>query len=81
MIENKTATVSTKRRFYSMKETAQILGVSHITVFNHCKNKAIPSVLLGHRRLIPRAFIEELVEKANRKEAEKTQINPYLIEH
>jgi predicted DNA-binding transcriptional regulator AlpA len=69
MIENEPATVSTKRRFYSMKETAAILGISNITVFNHCRSKAIPSVLLGHRRLVPRAFIEELAEKANRQEA------------
>ena len=59
------ANVNSKRKFYSLKETAEILGLASITVFYHCKAKIFPSVLIGHRRLIPKAFIDSLEDKAN----------------
>ncbi len=62
--ENKKA-VNTTRKFYSMRETAEILGIAYITVFENCKRGNIPSVKVGQKRLVSVDYIDRLVEQSN----------------
>jgi len=49
-----------EKRFYSMKEVAEILGCSYLTVWGLCNRKELPSKLLGNKRYIPIQAIAEL---------------------
>ena len=57
------AEVSEARRFLSMEEVSKIFGVAYLTIFRGCQNKEIPSVKLGNRRFIPRAWVDDLATK------------------
>jgi excisionase family DNA binding protein len=50
-----------ERRYCSVKECAEALGLSTATVNRRLRDKSIPSQKLGYRVLIPIAFIEGLV--------------------
>ena len=45
--------------------TAQILGLSRTVVFGLMRDGKLASILIGRRRLITRAAIEEFINKAS----------------
>ncbi len=47
-------------KFYSVKETAQILNITRAGVYGLVKKGKIPHLRLGDRILIPKKFIDEL---------------------
>lgn len=49
-----------ERALYSIKETAEILGVSRSTVERRLADGTVPGVRIGARRLIPAAYIRSL---------------------
>ena len=50
------------KQFLLEQEVAEILRISLPTVGRRIKDKEIPSVQVGRRRLIPAAFIEGLYQ-------------------
>lgn len=46
-------------RFVSLAAAAVMLGIGETTVWHMTKAGQLPTVLLGRRRLIPRAVLEE----------------------
>lgn len=51
-------------RFYSVRQTAEILNVSYLTAYRKITDKEIPSIRLGRKILVPAVFIESLVTQA-----------------
>jgi excisionase family DNA binding protein len=45
--------------FLSVKETAEVLGVSPITIYRGISSGEIPVKKIGSRQLIPRSWLEE----------------------
>jgi excisionase family DNA binding protein len=52
------------QQFYTVAQTAKVLGVSSLTVYRRTSTGEIPSTRMGRKVLIPAAFIEALVAKA-----------------
>lgn len=52
------------RKFYTTNETAEILGVSRLWIYEAIKAGRIPSVKLGKRHLIPAKYLRSLEERA-----------------
>ena len=51
---------------YSIREAAEVLGVSKSYLYLLVKQKEIPSLQLGKRRVIPKTFLEQWIqEKVN----------------
>lgn len=57
------------RRFLSVRETCDELGISRPTLNRRFADGSIPSVRLGGKRLILRETIEGIVESARSAEA------------
>ena len=55
---------SGNKNFYSVRETAERLSISQITVYRRIENNLWPSVCAGTRRLIPANLIESLEAEA-----------------
>ena len=53
-----------ERKFYSVIETASMLGCTEITIRRWVMDGTIGSVKIGGRRLIPVKTIEALIAKA-----------------
>ncbi len=53
-----------ERKFYSVDETASMLGCTEVTIRRWVMDGTIGSVKIGGRRLIPTKVIEELIERA-----------------
>lgn len=53
--------VPAPRLTYSIAETAKLLSVSQLTVKKYCYNGQLKSRLLGRRRLIPHAALEQFI--------------------
>lgn len=53
----------TGRRFLSVAETADALGVSDDLVYELTARREIPSIRLGRRVMVPAAAVDELVER------------------
>ena len=51
-------------KFYTVRETAEALHVSYLTVFRKITEKEFPSIRLGRKILVPAAFIDSLVTQA-----------------
>jgi excisionase family DNA binding protein len=68
LTESKEGTM-TERLAYSIAEAAEAIGISRDTVYRLIQRAEVHSVLVGKRRLIPRASLLELMGVAN-KEAE-----------
>lgn len=49
---------------YSMREVAELLGITQATVSRRADLGEIPTIKIGARRLIPRAYIEGLFAQA-----------------
>ena len=47
------------KRFYSIKEVSQILGVSKSQLYEYVYRKKIPAKRLGKRILIPVDYVEQ----------------------
>lgn len=58
------ATVPSGRLAHSVIEAAALLGISRTSVYTLLTSGALRSVRVAGRRLIPRAAIEELLNKA-----------------
>lgn len=51
---------------YSIREAAEVLGVSKSYLYLLVKQKEIPSLQLGKRRVIPKSYLEQWIqEKVN----------------
>jgi excisionase family DNA binding protein len=50
----------TERRFYSLEETAAMLGVSRQTLENWWRRGTLRTVKIGGRRLVPAIALDEL---------------------
>jgi excisionase family DNA binding protein len=53
-----------KGEFYSVRQTAEVLNVSYLTVFKKVTKKEFPSIRMGRKILVPVAFIEGLIAQA-----------------
>lgn len=53
-----------QRRFYSVPETAQLLGVSAMTVYRSIASKEIPAIRIRNRLIIPATYIDRIVNAA-----------------
>lgn len=61
--------VSQPLRFYSVSETADILGVSEMTLYRQIRADAFPAIRVGNRLVVPARCLEEMVETAFKKNA------------
>jgi excisionase family DNA binding protein len=52
------------RRTYTVTETARILGISRSSAYEAVRRGELPSITIGHRILIARATIDELLGDA-----------------
>lgn len=50
---------STERKFYSVDEAAEKLGIASISVYRNIQQGKIPSKRVGGRLLIPGSFVEK----------------------
>lgn len=57
---------------FSVKETAQMLGISKASAYQAVTRQDIPTVRIGKRLLVPSWYIERL----NLRPAEKVQVQP-----
>lgn len=48
------------KKFFSVKEVAEILGVSRSLIYAKVCNGEIPSRRIGRRILIPASYVEEI---------------------
>jgi len=53
---------TSERLTYSIKETAQVLGLSRNSVYQGCLRGEIPSIRIGKRILIPKAALLKILE-------------------
>lgn len=53
---------------YSVAETAEVLGIGRTMVFELIRTKRLPSMKIGHRRLVARADVEAFVERLRSEE-------------
>ncbi len=49
------------KKFFSVKEVAELLGVSKSLVYSKICNGQIPSRRIGRRILIPASYVEEIL--------------------
>ncbi|WP_354142504.1 helix-turn-helix domain-containing protein [Bradyrhizobium sp. NP1] len=54
---------SEPRRTYTVREAAAILGVGAATLYRAIERKEVPFIGIGRRRLIPRVWVDQQVEK------------------
>ena len=59
-----------ERKFFSVNETASMLGCTKVTVRRWVMDGTIGSIKIGGRRLIPRKVIDELIARARPREDE-----------
>ena len=52
------------RSTWTVRETAEELGIATSTVYHYVESGILPSVRLGRRRLIPCAAVDALLKKA-----------------
>ena len=61
-----TSTATTQPlRFYSVSETADMLGVSEMTLYRQIRANAFPAIRIGNRLVIPARCLEEMVDAAS----------------
>lgn len=56
-----------ERLVLSCKETAQLLGLSVGSVYQGLKTGQIPCIVIGRRKIIPRAALEKMLAEASNK--------------
>jgi excisionase family DNA binding protein len=52
------------QQFYTVRQTADVLSISTLTVYRRTATGEIPSTRMGRKVLIPAAYIENLVTQA-----------------
>jgi excisionase family DNA binding protein len=52
------------RQFYTVRQTADALSISALTVYRRTATGEIPSTRMGRKVLIPAKYIENLVTQA-----------------
>jgi excisionase family DNA binding protein len=52
------------RDSFSVKETAEILGIGRNSAYDAVNSREIPSIRIGNRLLVPRAALERMLEGA-----------------
>jgi excisionase family DNA binding protein len=52
------------KQFYTVRQTAEVLNVSYLTVFRKVTSKEIPSIRMGRKILVPVTFIEGFLAQA-----------------
>jgi len=52
------------KKFLTVDEVAQTLGLSRITIYQMTRKRRIPSVKIGSKRLIPAKWLDDLAEAA-----------------
>lgn len=52
-----------KRRVYTIEETAELLGVGRSTAYDAARRGELPVVRLGRRILVPREALHQLLVK------------------
>jgi excisionase family DNA binding protein len=57
-----------ERKFYSVDETASMLGCTSVTIRRWVGNGTLPSIKLGGRRLISVDTVNSLIQQAQSKE-------------
>jgi excisionase family DNA binding protein len=57
-----------ERKFFSVDETAAMLGCTSVTIRRWVGNGTLPSIKLGGRRLIAAGTVNNLVQQAQLKE-------------
>lgn len=55
-----------QKQFYSITELATILGFSRSGIYGLIKKGAIPYTRLGDRVLIPRSFVDDMLNSVNK---------------
>ncbi len=58
---------------YSMKEVAEILGVSKSLIYDLAKRKEIPVIHIGSRIVLPAKSLEEFLDTSIEKEGYKDE--------
>lgn len=53
------------KKFFSVKELAEILGVSKSLIYDKVYKKEIPVKRIGRRILIPNSYIERIIQSEN----------------
>ena len=51
-----------QRETFDLPEVAARLGVSRTSIYRWAASGVIPTIRLGHRRLVPRAVVERLLD-------------------
>ena len=59
-------------RFYSVSETARMLGVSEMTLYRQIRANAFPAIRIGNRLVVPERCLEEMIDAAY---AQKSVVN------
>jgi len=62
--------LTVERKFFSVTETASMLGCTEVTIRRWVIAGTIGSIKIGGRRLIPKKVIDELAAQAMPKEVE-----------
>lgn len=52
------------RQTYSFQEVADILGVTATTIGRRADAGEVPTITIGRRRLVPRAYVDGLFARA-----------------
>jgi excisionase family DNA binding protein len=65
--------VTDERLTYSVRETAQVLGLSRNSVYQGCLKGEIPSIRIGKRILIPKARLERLLGNSEARSGEPSE--------
>ena len=61
--DNNTSGLSEPALLYRVSDAATLLGISRTNVYHLLNDGRLASVRIGHRRLIPRAALEEFVSE------------------
>jgi excisionase family DNA binding protein len=51
-------------RFHSVSETAEMLGVSEMTLYRQIRANSFPAIRVGGRLVVPARYVQEMVEAA-----------------
>lgn len=53
-----------EKKYLSIKEFAETLGLTYLTCYRYVKEKKVPSVRIGRKTLIPMSYLDTLEKKA-----------------
>jgi excisionase family DNA binding protein len=57
--------METQKQFYTVSEIATILGITRNGIYGYVRKGLIPHVRLGDRVLIPKSFVDGLLDSVN----------------